>query len=422
MDPRAAADGERADAARGAMTRGQSPGVRAGRVAAALAAIHEGDGELNAFVTVRPEAAAEEGLPLAVKDLFDTAGLRTTYGSAIFADHVPDRTAPSVTRLVDAGCVVVGKTGLHEFAYGITSENEHFGDVRNPLAPTRRPGGSSGGSAAALAAGMADAALGTDSGGSIRIPAASCGVVGFKPTHGRVPLDGVFPLAPSFDHAGPLARTVEECVPLAAALDPELAVADAEPGDLRIGLAWTELAAPLVRARVEEAAALLGAAAHVDLPLPDGVYPVFQREVADVHRELFAEHRDRYGASVRPKVERCLAVTDEEVAAAEQMRERYRDASLEALGDLDLLVAPTMTTVAQPAGVPELELREEAIRLTFPFNALGWPVLALPCGSAEHGLPASVSVIGRPGADGLVLAAGLELERRRSPDRGTAGR
>jgi len=133
------------------MTGGQTPGhVPPGRVEAALAAIRERNGALNAFVTVRPEAAGEEGTPLAVKDLFDTAGLRTTYGSGLFADHVPARTASAVTRLVDAGCVVVGKTGLHEFAYGITSENEHFGDVRNPLHPERRPGGSSGGSAAAV--------------------------------------------------------------------------------------------------------------------------------------------------------------------------------------------------------------------------------------------------------------------------------
>jgi aspartyl-tRNA(Asn)/glutamyl-tRNA(Gln) amidotransferase subunit A len=366
-------------------------------------------------VTVRDEAAAEDGLPLAVKDLFDTAGLRTTYGSGLFADHVPKRTASAVLRLEDAGCVVVGKTGLHEFAYGITSENEHFGDVRNPLDPGRRPGGTSGGSAAALAAGLADAALGTDSGGSIRIPAACCGVVGLKPTFGRVPLDGVFPLAPSFDHAGPMARTVAECVPLAAALDPGLELPQVGLGDLRAGVAWTELAAPLVRARVEEAAARLGAVEHVAFPFPEGVDAVFMREAADVHRERFAEHPDRYGTNVRAKLERCLAVTDETVEAALAARKRYRETALEALGDLDLLLAPTLTHVAPPVGIPELELREEAIRLTFPFNTLGWPVLALPCGPAEDGLPASVSVVARPGADGLVLAAGLGLERDRSP-------
>src|SRR5439155_5811981 len=145
------------------------------------------------------------GIRLAVKDLFDTAGIRTTYGSAIFADHVPSETAEAVRRLEAAGYADVGKANLHEFAYGVTSQNAHFGTVPNPIAPGRLAGGSSGGSAAALAAGLADAALGTDSGGSIRIPAACCGIVGFKPTYDLVPLDGCFPLAPSFDHAGPMA-------------------------------------------------------------------------------------------------------------------------------------------------------------------------------------------------------------------------
>src|SRR5439155_2980894 len=151
------------------------------------------------------------GIGLAVKDLFDTAGLVTTYGSILFADHVPHRTAEAVRRLEQGGYGVVGKTNLHEFAYGVTSENPHFGTVPSPLAPGRIAGGSSGGSAAALAAGLADAALGTDTGGSIRIPAACCGIVGFKPTFGLVPLEGCFPLAPSFDHAGPMARSVDEC-------------------------------------------------------------------------------------------------------------------------------------------------------------------------------------------------------------------
>src|SRR6266542_6752943 len=159
----------------------------------------------------RPEQPSE-GIPLAVKDLFDTAGLTTTYGSAIFTEHVPTRTAEAVSRLEQSGYANVGKTNLHEFAYGTTSENPHFGTVPNPVAPGRIAGGSSGGSAAPLAAGLADAALGTDSGGSIRIPAACCGIVGFKPTYGLVPLDGCFPLASSFDHVGPMARTVADCV------------------------------------------------------------------------------------------------------------------------------------------------------------------------------------------------------------------
>ncbi|MGH2920623.1 MAG: amidase, partial [Gaiellaceae bacterium] len=159
----------------------------------------------------RPDRVVD-GIRLAVKDIFDTAWLTTTYGSAIFADHVPAADAEVVRRLEAAGYANVGKTNLHEFAYGITSVNPHFGTVPNPRAPGRIAGGSSGGSAAALAAGLAEAAVGTDSGGSIRIPAACCGVVGFKPSYGLVSLDGCFPLAPSFDHAGPMASSVADCV------------------------------------------------------------------------------------------------------------------------------------------------------------------------------------------------------------------
>src|SRR5262245_53498977 len=168
----------------------------------------------------RPDDAGP-GIALAVKDLFDTADLTTTYGSAIFAGHVPSETAEAVRRLEAAGYANVGKTNLHEFAYGVTSMNPHYGWVPNPVLAGRIAGGSSGGSAAALAAGLADAALGTDSGGSIRIPAAYCGVVGFKPTYGLVPLDGCWPLAASYDHAGPMARTVDGCIAMMEALVPE---------------------------------------------------------------------------------------------------------------------------------------------------------------------------------------------------------
>src|SRR6478672_1336632 len=188
---------------------------------------------LDGIFLARPEAPAD-GKALAVKDLFDTAGLTTTYGSAIFADHVPAVTAEAVRLLEAAGYANVGKTNLHEFAYGVTSMNPHFGWVPNPVAAGRIAGGSSGGSAAALAAGLADAALGTDSGGSIRIPAAFCGIVGFKPTFGLVSLDGCWPLAPSYDHAGPMARTVGECAAMMRALVPDFFLEPAPAlGDLR---------------------------------------------------------------------------------------------------------------------------------------------------------------------------------------------
>jgi aspartyl-tRNA(Asn)/glutamyl-tRNA(Gln) amidotransferase subunit A len=358
----------------------------------------------------RPESAGE-GIPLAVKDLFDTTGLRTTYGSILFADHVPGRTAEAVVRLEAAGYANVGKANLHEFAYGITSHNPHFGDVPNPLHPGRTAGGSSSGCAAALAAGMADAALGSDSGGSIRIPSACCGLVGFKPSHGLVPLDGCFPLAPSFDHVGPMARDVESCARMMEALAAGFARAESVPLDeLEVGVAWIDRAEPLVRARVQEAAERFPRRREIAFPLPEGVGEVFLREVAESHRGLFPEHAGSYGDNVRTKLERCVRVTDAEFEAARRRREEYREQTAEAMEGLDLLITPTLAFVAPPAVQDELAIRDAVIRFTFPFNLLGWPALALPCGPAEEGIPASVQLVAPAGGDARVLAAGAMLE------------
>jgi aspartyl-tRNA(Asn)/glutamyl-tRNA(Gln) amidotransferase subunit A len=364
-----------------------------------------------------------EGIPLGVKDLFDTAGLVTTYGSAIFAEHVPTETAEAVRRLEAAGYTNVGKTNLHEFAYGTTSENPHFGNVPNPIAPGRVAGGSSGGSAAALAAGLVDAALGSDTGGSIRIPAACCGIVGFKPTHDLVPLVGCFPLAPSLDHAGPMARSVADCATMLSALAPGFRPQHLESlEEIVVGVAWAEHADPLVRARVEEAAALFPRVRKVELGLAEEARTVFMREVADTHRELYAEQGDLYGANVAAKLETCLAVTDSEYEAGLRGRERYREAFDAAMERLDLLVAPTLPFVAPPVGRDERELRRGLTRLTWPSNVLGAPSLALPCGAAEDGLPASVQLVGRRGADALVLSAGALLESLLKRRRATAPR
>ena len=377
---------------------------------------------LNGIFLAQPETRGE-GIRLAVKDLLDTAGLTTTYGSVLFADHVPDRTAEAVLRLEAAGYENVGKTNLHEFAYGVTSQNPHFGTVPNPIAPGRTAGGSSGGSAAALAAGLADAALGTDTGGSIRIPAACCGVVGLKPTYGLVPLEGCFPLGPSFDHAGPMARSVGECTAMLEALAPGFVRTPAVPLDeLRVGVAWLDRCDPLVRARVEAAAALFPDRRPVDFPLADDIGPLFRREVAEVHSGLFPEHADAYGENVRTKIERCLLVTDREADAAARSRAEHRERAEELMRDLDVLLAPTLAFVAPPHDVDELAERGAFVRFTFPFNALGWPALALPCGPAEGGLPASIQIVGRAGDDGLVLAAGEALEAElASLDRGKPG-
>jgi aspartyl-tRNA(Asn)/glutamyl-tRNA(Gln) amidotransferase subunit A len=348
------------------------------------------------------------GTPVAVKDLLDTAGLTTTYGSAIFADHVPAESAEAVVRLEAAGYAVAGKTNLHEFAYGISSQNDHYGTVPNPIAPGRLAGGSSGGSAAAIAAGEVDLALGSDSGGSIRIPAAWCGIVGFKPTYGLVPTDGCFPLAPSYDHVGPMAASVEGCAELMEALVPGFEHDRLESlSELAVGVAWTEHADPLVRARVEAAADLFPRARPVALPFPDpGEHHLFAREIADVHRALFPERADEYGEAVRAKIERCFAVTDAEVTAAEHLRDEYRERCAEAFDGLDLIVTPTLAFVALPADANEREIRSGVTRFTYPFDVLGWPVLALPCGPAEDGLPASLQLVGRTGDDARVLAAG----------------
>jgi aspartyl-tRNA(Asn)/glutamyl-tRNA(Gln) amidotransferase subunit A len=358
------------------------------------------------FVT---EQEPGTGVRLAVKDLFDTAGLRTTYGSAVFAEHVPEETAPAVRLLEDAGWTNVGKTNLHEFAYGVTSQNLHYGTVPNPAFPGRTSGGSSGGSAAALVAGLADAALGTDSGGSIRIPAACCGVVGFKPSFGLVPTDGVFPLAPSYDHAGPMARDVAGCERMMEALAPGFEATDVALGDLRVGVAWTELAEPLVHARVEAAAALLPGARPIEIPVPQA-YEVFQREAAQVHEPIWRDHAELYGANVAAKLERALRVTDEDFERAARERELYREQIAAVMDGLDLLLTPTLAMVAPAAGLGDLSLRESILRFTLPWNTVGAPALALPCGSAEDGLPASVQLIGAPGDDALVLAAGRALE------------
>jgi aspartyl-tRNA(Asn)/glutamyl-tRNA(Gln) amidotransferase subunit A len=297
-----------------------------------------------------------------------------------------------VRLLEDAGWVSVGKANLHEFAYGVTSQNLHYGLVPNPAAPELTPGGSSGGSAAALVAGLADGALGTDTGGSIRIPAACCGITGLKPSFGLVPIDGVFPLAPSFDHAGPMARDVAGCVELMRALVSGFEVPVVSLDDLSLAVTWGDAPASVQATRV-------------DFPTAEAVAPAFMREVADVHRELYAENAELYGDNIRGKVERCLALSDAEYEQAVRARAEHAERADAAMGRHDLLIAPTLSCPVPAAGVDEIEVRAAMTLYTFPFNALGWPALALPWGGT------SLQLVGRPGDDALVLAAGMALER-----------
>jgi len=358
----------------------------------------------------RPEEPGA-GEPVAVKDLLDTAGLTTTYGSALFADHVPAESADAVRLIEAAGLAVAGKTNLHEFAYGISSQNPHYGTVPNPVAAGRLAGGSSGGSAAAIAAGDVELALGTDSAGSIRIPAAWCGCVGFKPTHGLVSVEGCFPLAPSYDVVGPMASTVEGCERLLRVLAPEFEPIELESlEELEVGVAWLDEAEPLVRERVAAVASLFPRRRELQLPLTPANRADFMREAADVHRALFPGNEELYGDNVRGKIERCLRVTDAEVAASERDRLEYRERMAGLTDELDLVVAPTVPFVAPPADVDELEIRAGATSLTYPFSSVGWPTLALPCGPAEDGLPASVQLAAPPGKDARVLATCRLLE------------
>ncbi|UJA19744.1 amidase [Thermoleophilia bacterium SCSIO 60948] len=361
-------------------------------------------------------AASEEAArePLVVKDLLDTAGLETTYGSRIFAGHVPARSAAAVERAETAGYRVSAKANLHEFAWGITSENEHFGWVPNPLDPARTPGGSSGGSAAAIAAGIARVAIGTDTGGSIRIPSACCGTVGFKPSWGRVPVTGCFPLAPSFDTVGAMGADVASCVGLATALDPELDPPELGAlSELRIGVAWLDRAEPTIAARVAAIAARIGART---VGLETGSRPgtaVFGRESLESHAGMFPEREAEYGENVRTKLRNAMAISDADLNAAERERELYRQrwADLfERERGLDLLIAPTLPWVAPRAGLGDLTIRERQLELTYPANAVGAPAFALPCGAAEDGLPASIQVMAMPGDDSLVIAAARLIE------------
>jgi Asp-tRNA(Asn)/Glu-tRNA(Gln) amidotransferase A subunit family amidase len=331
----------------------------------------------------------------------------TTYGSSFFRDHVPARSADAVIRLETAGWATVGKTNLHEFAYGVTSQNPHYGWVPNPVAPDRTPGGSSGGSAAALAIDAALGALGTDSGGSIRIPAACCGVVGFKPTHGLVSARGCFPLAPTFDHVGPMARSVATCEEMLVAL-----VRGHEPvrleslAELTVGVLWTDVAEPAIGAAVERAAGAFARRRRVELPGAAAIGPAFMREVAEVHRERFTTAPEGYGDNVRTKLGRCLAVSDAEYDVALRRRADYREQLLDLFEQVDLLITPSLPCPPPPAAVDELAAREQLVRFTFPFNATGAPALAMPL----HGT--SVQLAGPPGADALVLAAGRALDQR----------
>lgn len=373
--------------------------VSAAEVVSAHLAAFEAAGELGVAITLCADQAMDRaarrpdgplaGVPVAVKDLFDTAGVRTTYGSKVYADWVPNRTAPVVERLEAAGAIVVAKVNLHEFAWGLTSQNVHWGDVHNPLHPDRTPGGSSGGSAAALAANLAPLALGTDTGGSIRVPAACCGVVGFKPSHGALPMDGVFPLAPTLDTAGPMARTVEDCL-LAWSVLTGTRVPEPAFAGLRVGLAEDAPYAGLV----EE---LGGRPVAAGLPgRPGELSPVFFYEACATHAATYPSRREEYGPSLRAKFDAAAGVGEAAYRAAREAMLDWR-ARCRAEPGADIYLLPVLGSPLPARDVDERSIREVFGGAARPVNELGWAGLAI----------GNLQIVGPD--DAVVLAAGRVL-------------
>ena len=417
---------------------------------AALARIARREPELNAFITLTAAEArgragaidsgraptALAGAPIALKDLFDVAGVPTTAGSKLLAANVPTVDSPVAAALRAAGAVDLGKTNLHEWAFGVTTNNPHYGPTRNPWALERIPGGSSGGSAAAVVAGEIFGSIGSDTGGSIRIPASLCGIVGLKPTYGRVSLRGAIPLAWSLDHAGPMARTVRDAALLlqvVAGYDPAdpasadvpvddyLGDVDAGARDLRIGvlrggffsrLGATEQPAPDVAAAIRAAADVFAAlGARVDdaeLPRTDALREtqlvIIGTEAAAFHRERFAAHRSAYGADVADRIGLGLTRTGTDYAAARRTRDELRRAYADALARWDAILLPT-TPVTAPLreGLDPLAMAFWFNAYTSPFNLTGLPAISIPCGFDALGLPIGLQLVGRPWSEARLL-------------------
>jgi aspartyl-tRNA(Asn)/glutamyl-tRNA(Gln) amidotransferase subunit A len=428
-------------------------------VAAYLEAIGR-SGELNAFTQVDAEGALAAaagldqrraagtlpgllaGVPVALKDIIDQAGRPTTCGSSFYWRQA-ETSATVAQRLEAAGAVIVGRTGLHEFAFGFSSENPWWGPVRNPWDPTTSPGGSSGGSAAAVAAGLAPVGIGTDTGGSVRVPAALCGLVGLKVTHGRVPLTGVFPLAPSLDTVGPLATTVADAAlvyRVIAGADPadpwsqDREVAPpAGPADLAscrfaVPLPWG--AHPVSQSvrdgfrsaleRLARAGAVVEQVHAPDLAPPGLVEESIYPEVAAVHGAWMREHPERYGADVRLRLERAMAMGPAQHAAGLAWRARVRRALDTLLDGHDAVLLPTTAVVRKEIQREDvlteagpMPYRPALSVFTAPVNHGGHPALALPIAGpapSPNQPPASLQVVGRRWGERHLLEIGLALE------------
>jgi aspartyl-tRNA(Asn)/glutamyl-tRNA(Gln) amidotransferase subunit A len=416
---------------------------------------------LNAFITVTGDLAREQaraaereieagrykgplhGIPVAVKDLFATKGIRTTAGSRILADWIPADDATVVRRLREAGAVLLGKLGLHEFAYGISSVNPHFGDVRNPWDTTKIPGGSSGGSAVAVVAGEAFATLGSDTGGSIRIPAALCGCVGLKPTFGRASLYGAVPLAWSLDHPGPLARTVRDVAFVAQAIsghDPRdpisarrpvpdlLADIDRGPEKLRVGVpkdhAW-DVCDPAIAAAVRAALELL-ARAGADVreirwthatEYANAASAILGVEARAYHEGAFPGRAGEYGPLVRARLASRGDVDAETYARSMKLLLEARAGAADRdLDGVDVIAMPTVPTRAWTIEeAKEIGRPSEWTRITRIFDLTGQPAISVPCGMDPGGLPIGLQFAARMWDEAAALRAARAYEMVRGP-------
>jgi aspartyl-tRNA(Asn)/glutamyl-tRNA(Gln) amidotransferase subunit A len=382
------------------------------------------------------------GIPISLKDNIYSAGIRTTAGSKILHDFVPLRDAPVVTALKKAGAIILGKTNMHEFAYGTTSNNPHYGPVRNPWDETRIAGGSSGGSAAALAAGLCFGSIGTDTGGSIRIPASLCGVVGLKPGLGRVSTEDVIPLSPTLDFVGPLARSVEDAALL---LEPILTRGANErtllPGKFpsprarraKLGIPkefFFDVVSPDVQRAFDRAISILkkGGASIKKLSLPllpeteEAGNQITWAEATLYHQQAgwFPDRSADYGEDVRSRLELGTKVSAVSYLKALQTREKFISALHLALedADIDALVVPTTPIAAPPIGEESTSIsatlhptRALLLRLNRPANLAGVPAISVPCGLSEHGLPIGLQFIAAVTDEPLLLELARDFEQ-----------
>jgi aspartyl-tRNA(Asn)/glutamyl-tRNA(Gln) amidotransferase subunit A len=420
------------------------------------------DSRLNTYIRVMPEqarAAAREaeleigrgawrgplhGVPIGIKDLFDVAGVPTTMGSKILRDNVPSLDATVVERLRTAGAVILGKHNLHEFAFGITSENPHYGAVRNPWDLDRVPGGSSGGTAAAVAAGLCAAGLGSDTGASIRAPASFCGIVGLKPTYGRVSKAGALPLAWSLDHPGPLARSVADCALVLQAIagsDSRDLSSSSEPvpdfsadldrgvGGLRLGIPreyFFDIVEPEVKRLFDQAIATLeGLGAQVvEVSLPHVEHAqvagnvIMSSEAAAWHAKWLRERPGDYGADVLQRIRGGLLVRATEYLHSQQMRALIQEDFLKAFEQVQVVLSPTVPLVAppightlEPGGPLNVVPRAIANRTTVPCNLTGMPAISVPCGfSQTDRLPVGLQIMAPAFAEPRVLRVAAAYE------------